>query len=76
MRAKAKVVDQKKVSQSLDKLRKLGDAGALLAERLVKWTAEASLAEFKKLTPPQRKLFEGVIAVTLSGPSLELVDPS
>lgn len=73
MRKEAKV-DQKKAPGALAKLRALGDAGALLADRLVKSTIEASVSEFEKLEPKHRRLFAGIITVGLRGPSLELVD--
>jgi hypothetical protein len=65
-------VDPKTIKAALAKLVALGDAGVLLAERLVKWTPEASIGEIKKLSPRQWKLFSGVITVGQSGPSLEL----
>lgn len=71
IRANAKV-DGKKIKAALDKLRAIGADGVLLAERLVKWTPEASIAEFKKLTDKQRRIFKDVITVAGGAPSLEL----
>jgi hypothetical protein len=65
-------VEQKKIHGALARLKRLGEIGALLALRLVKFRAEASIAEFDKLTPAQRKLFAGVITIEPAAASLEL----
>jgi hypothetical protein len=66
-------VDQATVTGAIAKLKKLsGAVGVLLGKRLVKWTAEASIAEFKKLTEEQRNLFKGVIELKPGSTSLEL----
>lgn len=49
--------------------------GKLLGERLVSWKPSASLAELEKLEPEQAKLFDGVITIELSSPSLEFAPP-
>ena len=70
MRPNAKV-DQDTIGMAILKLQAMAD-GILLAKRLVKYRVEASIAELDKLTPGQRKLFAGIITVSLSGPTLEL----
>jgi len=65
-------VDAGKIEAALQRLRKLGEAGELLASRLIRWRPDCSLSEWKQLTDRQRRLFDGAIAIAASGPSLEL----
>lgn len=66
-------VDQAKIGSALARLRALGEAGALLADRLVKWSAEASIGEWNKLSDEQREIFADIITIVLGQPALELI---
>jgi hypothetical protein len=74
VRREAKV-DQTLIRAAEAKLRKLGEAGALLADRLIRWTADASVSEFDKLDTRSRRLVSKAIAIVLARPSLKLVPP-
>jgi hypothetical protein len=70
VRSKAKVVAADKVHGAIARVAKR--VGKVLANRLVRWVAEPSLAEIKKLDDECRGYLEGVIAVVAASPSLEL----
>lgn len=48
---------------------------AFIADRLVKWSPELSITEYRLLTPAQLKYFENVLTITDGAPALELVEP-
>lgn len=67
-------VDPTKIGGALLALRRKFKAlGKLLGERLIKWTPEASIAEWNKLTDEQRAFFDGVVTVAGGAPSLDLI---
>lgn len=71
VRVSAKV-DQKLIGAALAKLKKTA-VGRLIADRLVKWKAEASVSEFKALSLVHRDLVKDAIVLVDGNPSLEVV---
>jgi hypothetical protein len=63
------------VEAALSKIEKLGAEGQFIANRLVKWKPELSIAEYKSLPDKIRKLIDEVIVSKEAMPSLELVEP-
>jgi len=70
-------LDADLVRAALGKLAALGEAGALLAGRLIKWKPDLSLSEWKKLDPKHRKLFAASIVFgELGFPTIEVREPT
>lgn len=68
-------VDKARIEKALSKIEKTGEAGELIAERLVKWTPELSLTEYKQLSDKFRSIIDDVIITTEGTPTLEIVEP-
>lgn len=68
------------VDAALQKIEALGDEGHFIAERLVKWTADLSLSEYKALDehprgPEIKALLSPVLTIDSGAPTLEIVPP-
>ena len=75
-------VDVDKIHDAQDAIEKLGNEGAFLADRLIKWSAELSVSEYNKLEPESNPTHKAVkaaldkVIVTSEGaPTLEIVAP-
>lgn len=68
-------VAKHKIDDVLDLIEKTVENGGLIAERLVKWTPELSLTEYKLLPEQAKKLIDTVIVTTDGAPALEIVAP-
>lgn len=68
-------VDKARIEKALSKIEKDGEAGELIAERLIKWTPDLSLTEYKQLSDKYRKIIDDVIVTTEGTPTLEIVEP-
>lgn len=69
-------VDKARIEKALAKIESLGGVGELVAERLVKWTPELSLTEYKLLDAKHKKIIDDVIVTSDDGaPSLEIKAP-
>lgn len=75
--------DNAKVEAALDDISTMGNEGAFLAERLVKWQASFLLTEYRPLcdddaTDIQKKIkkrIEQVLTITDAAPTLEIKEP-
>jgi len=67
--------DKKRIEQALGWIESTGADGELIADRLVKWTPELSLTEYKQLPDHLRKAIDDVIVTTEGSPTLEIVEP-
>lgn len=68
--------DKAKIERALSKIEKDGEAGELVAERLVKWTPELSLTEYKQLPEKYLKIINEVLETSTDGaPTLEIKEP-
>lgn len=67
--------DKARIEKALSKIEKDGEAGELIAERLVKWTPELSLTEYKQLPDKYRKIIDDVIITSEGTPTLEIKEP-
>ncbi len=67
--------DKARIEKALSKIEKDGEAGELIAERLVKWTPELSLTEYKQLSDKYRKIIDDVIITSEGTPTLEIKEP-
>ncbi len=65
-----------KLDVALEKLAHTGNDGAFVAERVVKWTPELSVGEYKKLTPAQRAVIDAVITTKDASPELKIEGPA
>lgn len=63
------------VRAALDEIETMGDLGRELAERLVRWTPELSLSEYKKAPDAMRDILARVVVAKPALPSLELDPP-
>lgn len=68
-------ISAEQLAPAMKRLRAIGEAASLIADRLIKWTPELSISEWKKMTDKQRKLFARAVTVGASTPSLELQAP-
>lgn len=67
--------DKARIEKALSKIEKDGEAGELIAERLIKWTPELSLTEYKQLPDKYRKIIDDVIVTSEGTPTLEIKEP-
>lgn len=73
--------DIKLVERIQDEIEAVGNIGAVLADRLIKWSPDFSLSEFNKLDPENedeakiKKLVESILVVTDASPTLEIKPP-
>lgn len=76
--------DNEKVEAALDQIEAIGNEGPFIASRLVKWTADLSITEYRKLcedaktSPDKQKMLDilnGVLTTTDGTPSLEIKEP-
>lgn len=63
------------IETALCKIEESGPAGALIADRLVKWTPELSLTEYKVLPAEFKAIIDPVIVTTDGAPTLEIIAP-
>ena len=63
------------VDKVLSKIEKTGPAGELIAERLVKWTPDLSLTEYKQLPEKLKSIIDEVIVTSEGAPTLEIIAP-
>jgi len=68
-------LDGPKTRVALDVIRAAGPVGVLIADRLVKWSAELSLSEYKKLGAKQKRAIDKALTITPGQASLELRTP-
>lgn len=68
-------IDKDAIDFALDEIEESDPAGKLIAERLVKWTPELSLTEYKQLNAVQKAAIDKVIVTTPGMPSLEIIEP-
>lgn len=61
------------VDKALDAIEKSQEGGNVIAERLVKWTPELAVREYKLLTPTQKAIIDRVLTIKPGTPSIELV---
>lgn len=61
--------------RALDLIRKTGNDGAFIADRLVKWTPELSVTEYKGLSDTHRKIINTVITTSDASPELTIATP-
>jgi uncharacterized protein YggL (DUF469 family) len=67
--------DNAKVSDVLDQIANLGNEGSFIAQRIVKWKAEISLTEYRKLDIQYRELIDTILTAKPGLPSLDLIEP-
>jgi len=63
------------IDKALAKIEKDGAMGELIAERLVKWTPDLSLTEYKQLPEKYKKIIDEVIVTSEGAPTLEIIAP-
>lgn len=68
-------LDKAAIDKALAKIEKDGAVGELIAERLVKWTPDLSLSEYKLLNEKHKAIIDSVIVTTEGSPTLEIVEP-
>lgn len=68
-------LDKDKTDAALSELEKSGSDGQFIADRLVKWKPDLSIAEYRKLNATHKAIIDRVLTVTPGSPSLELIEP-
>ncbi|QBZ71741.1 hypothetical protein [Pseudomonas phage KP1] len=68
-------VDKKRIEKALQRIEKFGEAGELVAERLIDWKPSLSLTEYKQLPDNWRKIIDDVVVTSEGTPTLEIVEP-
>ena len=68
-------LDKAAIDKALAKIEKDGAVGELIAERLVKWTPDLSLSEYKLLSDKHKAIIDSVIVTSEGSPTLEIVEP-
>jgi hypothetical protein len=68
-------VNKHAIDDILDKIEKTIENGGLIAERLVKWTPDLSLTEYKLLPEAAKALIDTVIVTSEGAPTLEIIPP-
>lgn len=68
-------LDKAAIDKALAKIEKDGAVGELIAERLVKWTPDLSLSEYKLLSEKHKTIIDSVIVTSEGSPTLEIVEP-
>lgn len=67
--------DCAKLDKVLDSIEKSMEGGNIIAERLVKWSPELSIREYKLLSPENKKRIDTVLTITDGTPSVTLIPP-
>lgn len=67
--------DKAKIDAALTAIELRSPAGSIIAERLVKWTPDLSLTEYKQLPAEDKEIIDSVLIVTDGAPTLEIVAP-
>lgn len=68
-------LDKDATDAALDKIEASGPEGKFIGERLVKWSPDLSLSEYRVLPPALKTIIDGVLTITDGSPTLELVEP-
>jgi hypothetical protein len=69
-------LNKRAIDKALERIEKIGGpVGELIAERLVKWTPDLSLTEYKQLDEKYKKVIDEVIVTTEGAPTLEIIAP-
>jgi len=68
-------LDKNAIEKALAKIEKDGVVGELIAERLVKWTPDLSMTEYKLLSDKHKAIIDSVIVTTEGAPTLEIIAP-
>lgn len=65
----------KATSLALARIKTLGNEGAFIAERLVKWTPELSITEYRKLGDEYKKIIDTALTISAASPKVEVAEP-
>jgi len=68
-------VDKPEIEKALDCIASTGEAGRLIASRLVKWTPSLSQTEYKLLPADWKETIDEVLVTKASAPTLAIVAP-
>lgn len=68
-------LDKQAIDDALSKIEETGPVGVLTAERLVKWTPDLSLTEYKQLPEEFKTIIDKVIVTEEGAPTLEIIAP-
>lgn len=68
-------LDEKNLDAALDKIEKMGEAGELIVNRVIRWKPELSKTEYDAMPAKMREILDTVVIVTPGTPSLTLVTP-
>lgn len=67
--------DNAKVEAALEAIERLGDEGKFLADRIVRWTPELSVTEYRELGTKYKAEIDKVLTIKPGQSSLELAEP-
>lgn len=60
---------------ALDELEKTGEQGKFLADRLVKWSPDLSVKEYRDLDPKYKTIIDKVLTIKPGTPQMEIEEP-
>lgn len=67
--------DKRAIDAALSKIEADGEVGMMIAERLIKWTPDLSLTEYKQLPAKYKPIIDAVIVTSDGAPTLEIIPP-
>lgn len=67
--------ENKATDEALTKLEEMGNEGAFIADRLVKWKPELSISEYRKLDDKYKAVIDKVLTISPGSAQVELVTP-
>ncbi len=70
-----KTDDCKLTDAALDEIEKMGNEGAFISERLVKWKPELSVTEYRALDPKYKVVIDRVLTISPGSPQPEFIEP-
>lgn len=65
----------KATSFALARIRNMGNEGAFIADRLVKWKPDLSLTEYRMLNDDFKKVIDEALTVSVAAPKVEISEP-
>jgi len=68
-------LDEKKLDGALDRIEKMGEAGELIVNRVIRWKPELSKTEYEAMPEAMRAILDEVVTISPGTPSLSLMTP-
>jgi hypothetical protein len=66
---------ENETERALEAMEKIGNEGAFIADRLVRWSPELSVKEYRSLAPEYKAVIDTVLTIKPGMPTLEIEAP-